>query len=74
MIANPFPLSTQDATGMRSVNKEHYDILVNTVKCWMYNSEIGMAARNVLDGPRIEFRWEERFSELVQTGLVAHPT
>ena len=30
-IANRFPLFTQDATGMRSVNKQHFDILVNIV-------------------------------------------
>jgi len=39
----------------------------------MYNSKIGMAAGYVLDGPRIESRWEARFSELIYTGLVAHP-
>ena len=39
----------------------------------MYTSEIGIAAGCVLDGPGIESRWEARFSELVQTGLVAHP-
>jgi hypothetical protein len=39
----------------------------------MYNSEIGIAAGYVLDSSGIESRWEARFSELVQTGLVAHP-
>jgi hypothetical protein len=40
----------------------------------MYNSEIGIVAGYVVDGPGIESRWEARFSELVQTGLVAHPS
>jgi len=73
MIANRFPHFTQDATSMRSVNKHHFDIFVNIVNCWRYNSEIGIAAGYVLDGPRIESRWEARFSELIHTGLVAHP-
>jgi len=73
MIANRFPLFMQDATAMRSVNKQHFDILVNMVNCLMCNSEIGKAAGYVLDGPGIESRWEARFSELVQAGVVAHP-
>ena len=48
-------------------------MLVNIVNCLMCNSEICIATGHVQDGPAIESRWEARFSELVQTGLVAHP-
>ena len=37
------------------------------------DSSVGIATRYGLDGPGIEFRWEERFSARAQTGSGAHP-
>jgi hypothetical protein len=37
------------------------------------DSSVGIASRYGLDGSGVEFRWEENFSALVQTGPRAHP-
>ena len=37
------------------------------------DSSVGIATRYGLDGPKMESRWEARFSALVQTGPGAHP-
>ena len=38
------------------------------------DSSVGIATHYGLDGPRIESRWEARFSAPVQTGPGAHPS
>jgi len=42
------------------------------IKCAL-GSSVGIATGYRLDGPRIESRWEARFSAPVQTGPEAHP-
>jgi hypothetical protein len=38
-----------------------------------WDGSVGMATRYGLNGSGIEYRWEARFSEPVQTGSGAHP-